>query len=297
MRIGVTGSTGLVGTALCDLLRSKGHEVVPIVRRNPNQGEIQWAPADGKLEASDLAGLDGVVHLAGENIAGGRWNAARKKKIVDSRVEGTTLISQKLAAANPQPKFLICASAIGYYGDRGTEPVSEDASAGTGFLAETCQQWEDACQPARDAGLRVVNVRIGIVLSPKGGALQKMLTPFKLGGGGIVGDGRQYWSWVALDDVVGAIAHAAESEHLSGPMNAVSPEAVDNREFTKVLGKVLRRPTLIPLPAFMARLVLGEMADELLLASIRVKPNVLSESEYNFKFPQLETALRHLLSK
>lgn len=296
MRIGVTGSTGLVGSALCDLLKEKGHEVVPIVRRNASAGQILWAPAKGELNAADLAGLDGVVHLAGENIAGGRWNAARKKKIVDSRVDGTTLLSQKMAEADPKPKFLVCASAIGFYGERGPEPVNEEDAVGTGFLADTCKQWEDACQPARDANMRVVNVRIGIVLSPKGGALQKMLTPFKLGGGGIVGNGRQFWSWVALDDVTGAIVHAVENEDLSGPLNAVSPEAVDNRKFTKVLGKVLRRPTLFPLPAFVARIVLGEMADELLLSSIHVKPKVLSDSGYKFQHPDLESALRHLLA-
>jgi uncharacterized protein (TIGR01777 family) len=191
----------------------------------------------------------------------------------------------------------VCASAIGFYGERGASPVDETDSAGTGFLADTCQEWEAACQPARDAGLRVVNMRLGVVLSPKGGALQKMLTPFKLGAGGRIGDGKQYWSWVALDDVTGAFLHAIEHDSLSGPINAVAPQAVDNAEFTKVLGKVLKRPTIFPMPAFAARLALGEMADELLLTSTHVLPKVLTESGYEFRYPSLEPALRHLLGK
>lgn len=297
MRIAITGSTGLVGTRLVSNLRAANHEVVPVVRRAPNSDEIQWDPAGGRLDATDLAGLDGVVHLAGENIAGGRWNAARKKRIVDSRVKGTTLLCEQMAAAEPGPKFLICASAIGFYGDRGETTLDETATAGEGFLAETCLAWEAACQAARDADIRVVNLRIGIVLSPDGGALQKMLTPFKLGGGGRVGNGQQYWSWVALDDLVGAIVHAVESETLAGPANAVSPNSVDNAQFTKVLGKVLKRPTIFPMPAFAARLLLGEMADELLLSSIRVTPTALKADGFQFQHPQLENALRHLLGK
>lgn len=297
MRIGVTGSTGLVGTSLVSILEAKGHQVVPIVRRNPGGSEIHWDPERGKLNVNDLAGLDGVVHLAGENIAAGRWTAALKQRIRDSRVVGTTLLCERMAATVPRPSFLICASAIGFYGERGTSPVDEQDEAGQGFLAETCREWESACQPARDDGIRVVNLRIGVVLSPKGGALQKMLTPFKLGGGGRVGNGKQFWSWVALDDVTGAIVHAIENGSLTGPVNAVSPQAVDNATFTKVLGKVLKRPTLVPMPAFAARLALGEMADELLLSSIHVKPTVLSDSGYEFQYADLDAALRHLLNK
>ena len=296
MRIAVTGSTGLVGSSLVSVLETEGHQVIRVVRQNPGDAEIHWNPNGGQLDANDLVGLDGVVHLAGENIAAGRWTAALKQRIRDSRVRGTRLLCERMAAADPRPAVLICASAIGYYGERGTSPVDERDEPGDGFLAETCREWEAACQPARDAGIRVVNLRIGVVLSPQGGALQKMLTPFRLGGGGRVGSGKQYWSWIALDDVTGAIVHAIENDSISGPVNAVSPQAVDNAAFTKVLGKVLKRPTLFPMPAFAARLALGEMADELLLASIHVKPTVLSVSGYQFSHPDLEGALRHLLN-
>ncbi len=295
MKIGVTGSTGLVGSALLPFLADKGHEVHPIVRGRPSENQITWNPAAGELNGEDLAGLDGVVHLAGENIAAGRWNAARKEKIRDSRVAGTKLLCSRLAAMETKPTVLVCASAIGYYGSRGDEILDETAEAGTGFLAEVCQQWESACQEARDAGIRVVNLRIGVVLSPDGGALAKMLTPFKLGAGGRIGDGKQYWSWVALDDVVGAIEFALNTTSVAGPVNAVSPHAVDNAEFTRVLGKVLHRPTIFPMPAFAARLALGEMAEALLLSSTRVKPAVLEQSRYEFQYPDLEGALRHLL--
>ena len=296
MRIGVTGSTGLVGSALLELLTANGHEVHPIVRRIPADNQIGWNPAAGQLNSSDLAGLDGIVHLAGENVAAGRWSAARKKRIFDSRVQGTKLLCSRLAELENKPSVLVCASAIGFYGERGAKAVDETAEAGSGFLADVCRQWEAACQDARDAGIRVVNLRIGVVLSPDGGALGKMLTPFKMGVGGRVGDGKQYWSWIALDDVVGAIDHALKTESLAGPVNAVSPQAVTNAMFTHVLGKVLRRPTMFPMPSFAARLALGQMAEELLLASTRVRPTALQRSGYIFQYPDLEGALRQLLN-
>ncbi len=295
MKIGVTGSTGLVGSALLKLFTANGHDVHPIVRGLPAGNQIGWNPAAGQLNSTDLAGLEGIVHLAGENVAAGRWSAARKKKIFDSRVEGTKLLCSRLAELENKPSVLVCASAIGFYGERGDEAVDETSEAGSGFLADVCRQWEAACQDARAAEIRVVNLRIGVVLSPDGGALAKMLMPFKMGVGGRVGDGKQYWSWIALDDVVGAIDHTRKTESLAGPVNAVSPQAVTNAMFTHVLGKVLRRPTIIPLPSFAARVVLGEMAEELLLASTRVTPTALQQSGYTFQFPDLEGALRHLL--
>jgi uncharacterized protein (TIGR01777 family) len=237
------------------------------------------------------------VHLAGENIAGGRWTAAMKQKIRDSRVNGTRSLCEALARMESPPKVLVVASAIGFYGNRDDEIMDESSKAGEGFLSDVCREWEDATQAARDAGIRVVNLRIGVVLSPKGGALAKMLTPFKLGGGGIIGNGRQYWSWISIDDVAGAIHHALMTDSLSGPVNAVAPNAPMNREFTKTLGRVLRRPTILPMPAFAAKLALGEMANDLLLASTRVEPTKLIESGYKFRQPTLEKSLRHILGK
>ena len=295
MKIGVTGSTGLVGSALLPLLTANGHEVYSLVRGKPTGSQIGWDPAAGELNGADLAGLEGMVHLAGENIAAGRWSAAFKQRIRDSRINGTKLLCSRLAELENRPSVLVCASAIGFYGDRGDEVLDETAAAGAGFLPDVCAEWEAACQDARDAGIRVVNLRIGVVLSPRGGALAKMLTPFKMGLGGRVGDGKQYWSWIALDDVVGAIGHALTTESLVGPVNAVAPQAVTNAMFTHVLGKALRRPTLFPMPAFAARLALGEMAEELLLASAHVTPTALQQSGYTFQFSDLEGALRHLL--
>jgi len=243
-----------------------------------------------------LNGFDAVVHLAGENIAG-RWSQAKKAAIRDSRIKGTRLLAETLTRANQPPRVMVSASAIGFYGDRGDVILDEKATMGSGFLADVCKEWEDATKPASDAGIRVVNLRIGVVLTPAGGALAKMLTPFKLGVGGIMGSGKQYWSWVAIDDVVGAIGHALTTESLFGPVNAVAPEAATNHDLTKTLGKVLSRPTIFPMPAFAARLALGEMADALLLSSARVSPMKLIESGYTFKYPSLESALRHVLGK
>lgn len=297
MNVLISGRTGLIGSALDAFLTTGGHRTAGLTRRpSPGPGMIHWDWAGGELRATDLHGFDAVVHLAGENLAAGRWTAAQKARIRDSRVQGTRRLCEALAALERPPGVLIAASAIGYYGDRGDELLTEVSAPGRGFLAEVCQEWEAATLPARDKGIRVVNLRIGVVLSAKGGALPKMLTPFRLGAGGRIGSGRQYWSWVALEDVVGAIHHGLMTDALSGPVNAVSPQPVTNREFTRTLGEVLHRPTLLPLPKFAARLALGrEMADEMLLSSTRVVPRRLQESGYPFRHPTLRDALRHEL--
>jgi uncharacterized protein len=300
MRILVSGSTGLIGSALVPFLAAGGHSVTRLARSKTGaagEGTVLWDPQAGSIGPGGLEGFDAVVHLAGENIAGGRWTAAQKARIRDSRVKGTRLLSTSLAGLDRPPRVLICASAMGYYGDRGEEVLREESPSGSGFLPEVCREWEQAADLARQKGIRVVNLRFGLVLSGAGGALARMLVPFKLGVGGIIGSGRQYWSWIALDDVVGVIDHAISTESLQGPVNAVTPRAVTNREFTKVLGKVLSRPTLFPLPAFAARLALGQMADELLLASQRLEPACLVASAYAFRYPELEAALRHVLGK
>jgi uncharacterized protein (TIGR01777 family) len=299
MRVLVTGSSGLVGSALVPFLNSGGHRVTRLVRSKPRAAEAYalWDPEAGTIDASSLEGLDAVVHLAGESIAAGRWTAARKARILESRVKGTNLLTGTLAGLSQPPKVLVSASAVGFYGDRGEEVLREESSSGSGFLAEVCRQWEAATAPAAQVGIRVVHLRFGMILSAKGGALQRLLLPFRFGLGGRLGSGRQFMSWVALDDIVGAIHHALTTEELQGPVNAVSPTAVRNAEFTRTLGRVLRRPAVFPLPAFAARLAFGQMADELLLASQRVEPARLLASSYQFRFPELEAALKHLLGK
>lgn len=299
MNILISGSTGMIGSALIEILKNQNHRVTRLVRSPLQSSEqtVQWNPAAGTLNAKELEGCDAVVHLAGESIAASRWTEAQKAKIRDSRVQGTKLLSETLTQLAKPPKVLVCASAIGYYGNRGDTILREDSGVGTGFLANICQEWESAADPAKKKGIRVVPVRTGIVLSPKGGALAKMLLPFKLGVGGIMGNGRQYWSWISLDDVIGAFHHALTNENVNGAVNAVAPRAVTNAEFTKTFGKVLSRPTIFPLPGFAARLVLGEMADDLLLSSARIEPARLLASGYKFKHPELEGALRDLLQK
>ncbi len=299
MKVLVSGASGLVGSALVPFLTAGGHRVTRLVRSQPRPGvaEIHWDPAAGVQDLRSLEGMDAVVHLAGENIASGRWTAARKARIRDSRVTGTSTLCETLTRLAQPPKVLVSASAIGYYGDRGAEPLWENSAFGTGFLPEVCRVWEEATQPAVHKGIRVVLLRIGIVLSPAGGALAKLLFPFKLGLGGIIGSGKQYMSWIALDDVAGAIHHALVTDTLQGPVNAVAPFPVTNREFTKTLGWVLGRPTVLPLPAFAAHLALGEMADALLLASTRVEPKRLLATQYAFRCPELDGALRHVLGK
>jgi uncharacterized protein (TIGR01777 family) len=293
----VTGPTGLVGTPLVASLEAAGAKVIRGTRRPTSAaGEMYWNGDKGEIDAAKLEGVDAVVHLAGENIAGRRWSESFKREIRDSRVKGTRLIAEAIARATNKPKALICASAIGYYGNRGDELLNENSPPGDDFLADVCREWEVSCQPARDAGVRVINTRIGVILSPKGGALHKMLTPFKLGLGGKISNGQQYMSWIALDDVVGALHFLVAHQTASGPVNLTAPNPVTNADFTNTLGHVLRRPTVFPFPAFAARLRFGEMADALLLSSTRVAPQALEAAGYAFQLPQLEPALRHLLA-
>jgi uncharacterized protein len=297
MKVLISGSSGLVGTSLRRSLESDGHQVYSLVRREPRgSDELRWDPSEGSVDVHDMK-IDAVVHLAGESIAEGRWSDAKKARIRDSRVVGTRALCEAMASMAKKPKVIVCASAIGYYGDRGGAVLTESAAPGDGFLPDVCRQWENAAEPARAAGIRVVSLRIGVVLSKEGGALSKMLLPFRLGVGGKVGDGAQYMSWISLVDLVSIARFALENEDLSGPVNAVSPGAVTNLEFTRALGRALGRPTLFPLPAFVARLALGEMADDLLLSSIRVEPAVLKGHDFPFEHPELDGALGAVLER
>jgi uncharacterized protein (TIGR01777 family) len=293
----VSGATGLIGSALVPALGNEGHRVRRLTRSGSSSGDaVRWDPSAGTIDAAGIEGVDAVVHLAGETVMG-RWTPAKKARIRDSRVLGTSLLSRTLAGLPAPPGVMVCASATGYYGDRGNELLTEESAPGNNFLAGVCREWEASADPAREAGVRVVNARFGIVLSPKGGALGTTLPIFKLGGGGRIGSGRQYWPWVAVDDVVGAILHSLSNDSLSGPVNVTAPDPPPNAEYTKTLGGVLGRPTLFPLPAPAARLALGEVADELLLASQRVEPARLKESGYSYRYPDLEGTLRHLLGR
>ena len=297
MKILVTGSHGLVGSALVPELVNAGHRVVRMVRppMKPSENEVLWDPQSGFVEKDKLEGLDSVVHLAGENISTGRWTEKKKANIRDSRVKSTKLLAETLAGLKSKPNTLTSASAIGFYGSRGTEVINEKSASGSGFLAETCAEWEEAAEPAQKAGINLVYLRFGVILSIKGGALAKMLLPFKFGVGGKIGSGHQYLSWVSISDAINAIKHVLNSKNSSGPFNIVSQQPVTNLEFTKALGKVLSRPTVFPLPAFAARLAFGEMADELLLSSACVIPSRLIKSGFSFKHNNLEEALRSLL--
>ena len=298
MRVAVTGSTGLIGTALVARLREEGHEVTRLVRdrrRAREPGAVFWDPARGEVDAAGLEGHDVVVHLAGESLVG-IWTRAKKRRIRESRARGTRVLAEALAGLARPPRLLLAASAIGFYGPREPdEVVDESTPAGRGFLAEVAVEWEAAAEPARTAGIRVVHARFGLVLSPRGGALAKMLPVFRLGLGGTLGSGEQVWSWIALDDVVEAALHVFRTEALAGPVNFTAPEPVSNAEFTRVLGRVLRRPAPFGVPAFAARLVAGEMAEEVLLAGAYVVPRRLLDSGYGFRLPALEPALRQLL--
>lgn len=297
MIIAVTGSTGMVGTAVVAALEARGDLVRRLVRHAVTDGdrEIRWDPDRGEIDAAELNGVDAVVHLAGENIAGARWSADFKRRILESRTKGTRMLAETLAGLEMKPSVLVSASATGIYGNRHDEEVDELAPSGNGFLAEVCREWEAAVEPAHDADIRVVKLRIGPVLSTKGGALAKMLPPFKMGLGGVIASGRQYFSWITLDDLVSAILFALDNESLKGPVNAVTPHPVTNREFTKTLGRVLGRPTIFPMPAFAARLAFGEMADEMLIGGVKVSPHELVQAGFPFAYPELEPALRHLL--
>jgi uncharacterized protein (TIGR01777 family) len=266
------------------------------VRAVPAAGEeYRWDPAAGTVDPAALEGLDEVVHLAGETVSG-RWTDAKKERILRSRVDGTRTLSEALAGLERRPRVLVQASAVGYYGDRGAEQLTEDSPPGDGFLSEVVREWEAASRPAEEAGIRVVRLRFGIVLSPAGGALRTMLRPFRLGVGGKLGSGRQWMSWVSIDDVVGAIRHALATEELAGVANTVAPNPVTNAEFTKTLGRVIGRPTLLPVPGAALRLALGEFSQEA-LASTRVVPRRLLETGYEFRHPDLEQALRHVLGR
>jgi len=300
MKILIAGASGLVGTSLMMALSSAGHTVNRLVRRRElaTGGDAYWNPSTGEIDQQAVAQTDAVVNLAGESIAAGRWSATKKRAILDSRVQGTNTIARALSQPNGHPKILINASAIGYYGNRGEGWVDELSASGRGdFLSEVCRQWEAATAPAAQGGARVVMTRFGVILSSQGGALAKMLLPFRLGLGGVIGSGEQYMSWITLDDVVDAIIRALVDDTLSGPVNVVSPHPVTNREFTKTLGRVLRRPTLFPMPAFAAKLVFGEMGEELLLSGQRVKPAKLLTAGYEFSYPELEAGLRHVIGR
>ena len=303
MRVIVTGATGLVGRALTRSLLGEGHSVTRLVRGGsqtfsaPGTAAVRWDPEAGTVEAEGLEGHDAAVHLAGESIAEGRWNDEKKRRIRESRVRGTQVFAETLARLERKPEVLVSASAVGFYGDRGEELLTEESASGEDFLSEVCREWEKATLPASQAGIRVVHLRTGVVLSGEGGALQKMLTPFKLGVGGRIGSGRQFMSWIDIDDLVGIIKHALTNRDLRGPVNAVAPRPVTNSEFTASLGRVLGRPTIFPMPAFAARLAFGEMADALLLSGQRVQPSRLESSGYKFAYPDLESSLRHVLGK
>ncbi|HWW76014.1 MAG TPA: TIGR01777 family oxidoreductase [Pyrinomonadaceae bacterium] len=303
MKVIVTGSTGLVGGALVRSLLADGHEVTRLVRggaqgfRAPGTAAVHWNPERGEIDAAALEGHDAAVHLAGEPIAEGRWDEEKKRRILESRVKGTRLLAEALAGLSAKPGVLVSASATGFYGDRGDEVLLEESASGEDFLSEVCREWEKATLPASQAGVRVVHLRIGVVLSGEGGALTKMVTPFKLGLGGKLGGGRQYMSWIALEDLIGVIRRALEDESLRGPVNAVAPGAVTNEEFTKAMGRVLGRPTFMAVPAFAARLAFGEVADAVLLAGARVEPARLKEAGYRFQYPEIEGALRHALKE
>ncbi len=292
MDVVVTGSGGLIGSALRGALEKAGHRMVPMVRSQASGDAIHWDPDRGAIDAEGLEGVGAVVHLAGEGIGDRRWNEAHKAKVKDSRSKGTSLLAATLAKLNKAPRVLVSGSAVGYYGDRGDEVLTESSRPGKDFLAEVCTAWEAATGPAKEAGIRVAHTRTGIVLSVRGGVLPKMLLPFKFGFGGKLGSGRQWVSWIALEDEVGAIIHLLENDTLSGPFNLTAPNPVTNADLTKAIGAALHRPTLIPAPAFALKAALGsEMADELLLVSQRALPTRLLDSGFTFQRPELGDAL------
>jgi uncharacterized protein (TIGR01777 family) len=295
-RILVSGVSGPIGAALLPSLKTRGYEVTRLVR-GPATGEnqISWDPAKA-IFPDAASGFDAVVHLAGESIVG-RWTDEKKRKIRNSRVAGTAALAEALAQAKTRPQVFVCSSAIGYYGDRGDEVLNEESAPGTGFLPDVCGEWEAATKAAADAGIRTVQMRTGVALSPKGGALGKMLTPFKMGVGGKIGSGRQWMSWIDVQDMVGAIHHILKSDLLQGPVNMVAPKPVTNAEFTKTLAGVLSRPAIFPMPAFVVKLVFGEMGETVLLGSQRVEPTQLVGSGYPFRFSDLRASLENILKK
>lgn len=298
MDVVVTGSSGLFGTALRPALERAGHRMIPMVRSAAGGDAVRWDPERGEIDAAGLAGVGAVVHLAGESIGNKRWNDAQKARIKESRIRGTGLLAETLAKLDRPPKVLISASGIGFYGDRGDEVLTESSRAGGGYLAELCVAWEEAAAPARQAGIRVNHLRTGIVLTGRGGALSRMLLPFRLGVGGKLGSGSQWMSWISIVDVAGAIVHLLSDDAPAGPVNLTAPNPVVNAEFTRALGRALRRPTLIAVPKLGLQLLLGaQMAEELLLFSQRALPTRLLDTGYTFKHPELDDALRVALAE
>lgn len=297
MKIAVTGSTGLVGKRITAELEAAGHQVVKLVRRVRNsENEFSWNPETDKIDAKAFEGVDAVIHLAGENIASKRWSSEQKMKIKQSRVNGTKLISGTLATLDNPPRVLVSASAIGFYGNRGAEILTEESKSGEGFLAAVCRDWEDATRNAESKGLRVVHARLGVVLSKEGGALKMMLPPFLMGAGGPLGNGKQYMSWIDLDDAAKAFIYLATESQVSGPVNLVAPTPETNADFTKKLAKVIHRPAFFPVPEMGVKVLFGEMGEELLLSSNRVSAAKLVNSGFKFTYPDLESALKHELN-
>ena len=299
MKVLISGGSGLVGTALTQALRAEGYTVAHLVRPggHSSPGDVRWDPASSFVNLDAMEGVDAVVNLNGASIGAGRWTPARKKLLHSSRIDSTRVLEDALSRMKQKPRVFVSASAVGYYGDRGDEILTESSSSGNDFLAILARDWETEARRAESLGIRTVITRFGIILSDQGGALPRMLTPFKLGAGGRLGSGKQWMSWVALEDVVGALRSAIASDQLSGPVNVVAPNPVRNTEFTQVLASVLHRPAIFPAPAFALRLALGEMADALLLSSQRVEPAQLSANRYAFRFENLEPALHAILAK
>jgi len=295
----ISGASGLIGTALIPFLTTGGHRVIRLVRRQsiPEADEISWDPVAGKLNLEGIDSIDAVIHLTGENIGEGRWTTEKKQKIIHSRNKSTALLSEALSRLDHLPKVFVCASAIGFYGDRGSIEITEEDTCGADFISGVCSEWEQSADPARKAGIRSVFLRIGVVLSPQGGALQKLLLPFKLCLGAKIGSGEQYMSWIGIDDVIGTIYHVIYNEQLNGPVNITAPEPVTNSEFTKILGRILKRPSFFRIPEGLIKLKFGEMGKEILLSSTRVRPDKLLESGYEFRHPMLKGVLEHLLGK
>jgi uncharacterized protein (TIGR01777 family) len=297
MHVAITGASGFIGTMLAPALRAAGHRITRMVRHPPDTGEIRWDPAGSGIEPAALKGINAVVHLAGESIAGHRWSPEHKARIRETRLTPTRLLADAILRSRQGPRLLVQASAIGIYGDRGDEELTENSPPGSGFLPEVAVAWEEASRIAEAAGVRVVRVRIGLLLAPEGGLLQRMLLPFRLGLGGPQGNGRQWMSWIAADDLVRVFGHVLASDSIFGAVNAVAPHPVRNREFARTLGRVLRRPAILPVPAFALRLLFGEMADALILSGARVRPSVLEGSGFSFQYPELQPALEHLLRR
>jgi hypothetical protein len=298
MKILISGASGLLGSAIARSLTEHGHDVSRLVRSTPHEkDESHWNPYAGEMDPDALTDVDALIHLSGENIMSLRWTEKKKQAIRDSRLKTTAFLCKRLCEMTDPPKMWLCASAIGFYGNRGDERCDEDSPAGTGFFSTLCQDWEDAAAPATECGIRVVNLRLGLVLSPEGGMLPMLQKQFKWGLGGVVGSGEQYMSWVAEQDVLAAVDHILHNDALQGPVNIVSPNSVTNREFTKTLGRVVSRPTFMHVPAFAIRLAAGELADEALLTSTRVYPKRLLESNYAFELPELDVALRSMIEQ